>query len=196
MMSTSDEKHITHKFLSRAGHPESSSDEFVVNGKELLLDWPADNSEESRMYRKPYKQLRFSDLAMMRLYIVDGSSSDKSYTKEDRIMFSRRVICDARKIRNAIASNCDIGCITSNSIATLEACGVLSDEVVGLETFIFERSPADVAKLRRLHSRTVLLEQEKQRLLRCRDENRIAKASRFFSTKSAEKARIRAALAA
>mmetsp|Transcript_16554 Transcript_16554/g.34422 ORF Transcript_16554/g.34422 Transcript_16554/m.34422 type:complete len:190 (-) Transcript_16554:58-627(-) len=162
-------------------------DDNLGNGLELLVDWPSRNRDS------PKKKVRFSDSCRLRLFSEDYSYS-KSYSKEERKLFSKRALIDAHKIRNALASR--DACASSFTLNRLETCGIRKEELIGLENLTLEKSPADIVKVRSMLKKAVLLEQEKQRLLSCSDENRLAELSCMMSGKSGKRARRWAAIAA
>ncbi len=162
-------------------------DDTPGNGRELLVDWPP------RSYNTPKKQVRFSDSCRLRLFSEDYSYS-KSYTKEDRKLFSKNALMDANKMRNVLASR--DASTSSSTLNNLESCGIKKEELIGLENLTLEKSPANIVKVRSLLTKAILLEQEKQRLISCIDENRLAELSRAFSEKSRRRAKQWAAIAA
>lgn len=168
--------------------PVNSSQE----GKELLVDWPTNWNKSSHSKEKASKKkVRFSDTSMLRLYPEDCSYS-KSYTKADRKVFGKRVLYDAFKMRSALASAREYS--TTSLARCLELCGIKEEELNGLENLVLEKSPSDLACLRKLQVKIVLMEQENQRMNCCVDSYRLAELSRSFSEKSAKKARVRAAI--
>ncbi|KAL7460293.1 hypothetical protein ACHAXS_000756 [Conticribra weissflogii] len=164
------------------------------DGNELLVDWPINRNNHGYSKEKIFKKkIRFSETSMLRLY-PENFCYSKSYTKADRKIFGRRVLYDALKMRNALESTRDSSTI---SIARrLELCGIEVEELNGLENLVLEKSPSDLARLRKLQVKTVLMEQENQRMNCCIDNNRMAELSRSLSEKSAKMARVRAAIGA
>ncbi len=68
------------------------------------------------------------------------------------------------------------------------------EEIVGIEHFIFELSPKLINKARQMHSHSILLEQEKQKITGLRDEGGFALVSECASKRSMFQARVRASI--
>lgn len=196
--STTAEKHAFGALEKPSRCNDCDDDVIPGIGNDLIVDWPnkrmTSHEYSNKLKESHKKQVRFSDTSSMRIYSEDYNYS-KSYSNEDRKIFKKRVIVDAYKIRNALASS------TRSSFSTspfhrLESCGINKEEVIGLESLTLEKSPADIKKLRKLLTKSVLLEQEKQRILSTSDDNRIAQLSSIMSEKSGKVARMRAAMAA
>ncbi|KAL7460846.1 hypothetical protein ACHAXS_001283 [Conticribra weissflogii] len=165
-------------------------------GNNDTVDYNRNTSHEhsKNLKESDNKRVRFSDTSSLRIYSEDYSYS-KAYSKEDRIYFKKRVIADASKIRRALASSA-ISYDSTSPSHRLESCGIKKEEVIGLESLTLEKSLADIKKLRQLLTKSVLLEQEKQRICSSRDDSRIALLSSIMSGKSEKVARMRAAMAA
>mmetsp|Transcript_14806 Transcript_14806/g.28009 ORF Transcript_14806/g.28009 Transcript_14806/m.28009 type:complete len:202 (-) Transcript_14806:73-678(-) len=167
-------------------------------GNDLIVDWQNNRMTSHEYSTKPNeshkKQVRFSDTSSMRSFPEDYNYS-KSYSNGNINFFKKRVIVDAYKIRNALASSAR-NSVSTSTFHRLESCGINKEEVIGLESLTLDKSPADIKKLRKLLTKSVLLEQEKQKILSSSDDNRIAQLSSIMSEKSGKVARMRAAMAA
>lgn len=167
-----------------------SRDEDPPSDGELVVDWPGvDNQIEFNKRMVEHKKVRFSESSKLRIYAEDYTYM-KSYSKVERKVFGKKLLYTAHKIRSALEST---DADSSVSVARrLEFCGISKEELVGLEGLVLEKSPSDVAKLRKLLVKAVMLEQEKQKILCQVDDDRIGDVSRSFSMRSGDKARERA----
>lgn len=155
-----------------------------LTGDELIEDWPHNKHET--------KKVRISESAGLRIYPNEESySQSKSYTSRERKEFARNAMIEATRIRKILSSMSD----RSNDqmvMSRLESFGVSKDEIVGIEHFVLLNDPRDIIKKRQAHARSILLEQEKQRIMDFVDDKRLAFISKSSSKRAAVQARIRA----
>lgn len=113
----------------------------------------------------------------------------KSYTKADIKEFGRNTLIAAARIKNHLSTN---HLAATNFFECLDELGLVREEIVGIEHLISANSPKDIVKARKMHVTAVFLEQEKQRIVGCMNERRIAAISALVSEKASTSARVRA----
>ncbi|KAL7467706.1 hypothetical protein ACHAXS_007957 [Conticribra weissflogii] len=174
--------------FDRDSIPRCDNSSPSITGDELIEDWPH-NKEKT-------KQVRISESAALRVYQnKDSYSQIKSYTSRERKEFGRNTIIEAAKIRKILSSMSDRSDY-HRVMNHLGSRGVSTEEIVGIEQFVLLKAPHDVIKERRTHARSILLEQEKQRIMGLVDDERLALISSSTSKRAAVQARIRAGGAA
>ncbi|KAL7483825.1 hypothetical protein ACHAW6_009468 [Cyclotella cf. meneghiniana] len=159
-------------------------------GHSLLEDWPCNYSAS----HYPRKEVTFSEYSELLIY-NNGKSyeSTKSYSTTDRKNFGARAALDASRIRNLISQ---YPLQTGRAIQHTMDLGLIKhEELVGIEHLVSEKIGATIVYERRAHVATVLraqeLMQEKHR--RSVDNVLLAKVARGSSSRSTERARVRAA---
>ena len=109
----------------------------------------------------------------------EASTSEAWYTKDDKIIFQRALLRDARRVAAEVER------------APLDApltADVLY-ECVGIEAFVTDGLMARIAERRRAHVRAVLVEQRLQKELGIHDPERLAAVSSQFSRSMKDRAR-------
>jgi hypothetical protein len=171
-------------------------------------DWPTRkpcSSDLKLLHRQGERiqpRVTFSHNSTMQVYIPDHHyARNKCYTKEDRQKFGSETLSEAMRIKRLVAKA--PGESAKDSFKYLIKENIVSiEEIVGIEHLVLGNSASKLPKSRRDHVRAVLMEQERQHC-DC-DESRVqadrVESLRQFSTsrssKSARRARIRAAMAA
>jgi hypothetical protein len=143
------------------------------------------------------KQVTFSPYSTMRLYKCPAADrSKKSYTSADRRSFRAEAAQDGLRIQDLVSS-CPDNTKTAHAIKHLMKNGVLSrEELLGIEHYITKEGPVRLMYERRAHA-AVVLKAQKQLLQKSEDiVDKLARVSAESSSKSLQKARLRAALAA
>ncbi|KAL7480922.1 hypothetical protein ACHAW6_006584 [Cyclotella cf. meneghiniana] len=139
------------------------------------------------------KRVRFSEYSTMRVYVVDPvSRQSMSYSSAEYEAFRTRAAFDGYQLRRLLAA-----CSSQNAdtFRLLISHGVISrEDFLGVEHLISERATERVLRERRIHSVSLL---EKQNELRERNElnaDLLAEVAKAMSTKSAQRARVRAVM--
>ena len=143
------------------------------------------------------KQVTFAANSTMHLYKCAAAyESKKSYTSADRRSFRAEAAQDGLRIQDLVSS-CPGNTKTPHAIQHLMKNGVLSrEELVGIEHYITKDGPVRLMYERRAHA-AVVLKAQKQLLQKSEDiVDKLARVSAASSTRSFQKARSRAALAA
>ncbi|KAL7460403.1 hypothetical protein ACHAXS_000854 [Conticribra weissflogii] len=176
----------TNQKESSSSSPSSSSS---FAGENLIEQWPQNKSE--------IKRVKFSQLSILRIYPKDDSYiKNMSYTSKEQKEFYRDAVMESVRMRSILCTLTE-GCRDQQMeicFGLLESHGVGREEIAGLEHLIFEISPKLIIKMRQMHARSVLLEQEKQIIMGLRDEDSLAIASECTSKCSLFKARVRASI--
>ena len=178
--------------------PNNSSTNSQSQGLALLEEWPrreslTPDSKELKLLSDT-KQVTFSPHSTMRLYkCASADRSKKSYTSADRRSFRAEAAQDGLRIQDLVSS-CPGNTKTPHAIQHLMKNGVLSrEELVGIEHYIAKDGPVRLMYERRAHA-AVVLKAQKQ-LLGSEDiGDKLARVSAASSSKSLQKAGLRAAL--
>lgn len=157
-----------------------------ISGEELIEDWP-----HNRIVPVcAPKQVSFSDSAVLRVYPMDPFyEPNKSYSKADRQEFGRSAIKEAARIKHQLASKSHRLSSTDIMEGHLESIGISREEIAGIEHLALTNSPREIIKARQMHSKVILLEQEKQRIVGLINAERIASVSVETAKKSTMQAR-------
>mmetsp|Transcript_2502 Transcript_2502/g.5116 ORF Transcript_2502/g.5116 Transcript_2502/m.5116 type:complete len:188 (+) Transcript_2502:122-685(+) len=156
-------------------------------GEGLIEDWPRSKGK--------IKQVRFSESANLRIYPKDENyTKNMSYSSKERKEFNRNAIMEALRLRKVLFTPTEgfHEQQLENGFHLLESHGVEREEIVGIEHLVFELSPHAIMKTRQMHAHSILLEQEKHIIIGLRDEDSLALASEYTSTRSLYQATIRA----
>mmetsp|Transcript_18111 Transcript_18111/g.28415 ORF Transcript_18111/g.28415 Transcript_18111/m.28415 type:complete len:183 (-) Transcript_18111:60-608(-) len=137
-------------------------------------------SESSRLYvYEPYDRNLLKSL---------------SYTKEDYDEFNHDTLADGLRIKNLINAAPQES-ISESIKYLLRNRNISRSELVGNENCILGK-PSGISKIRRQHSAAVLRKQHEQRKEQLQDPTNLEKVAQISSVKSAQRARVRAAMAA
>ena len=119
-----------------------------------------------------------------------------SYTSADQRSFRAEAAQDGLRIQDLVSS-CPSNAKTAHAIQHLMKNGVLSrEELLGIEHYITKDGPVRLMYERRAHA-AVVLKAQKQLLQKSEDiVDKLARVSAASSSKSLQKAGLRAALAA
>jgi len=159
-------------------------------GEHLIEEWPTSRTSSAAPIRKG---VHFAEISSLHLYKKCTPVNDLYYSSSERSFISNRdtvqeAVRIRRLLRNGIAAS-------GADIPTLAQCGLIHDELVGLEHLVLSKVPKKISKIRKHHSRVVLAEQMEQRASCQEDPSHLAKVSLSLSQKSAVQARRRAAVA-
>ncbi len=162
----------------------------------LIEDWPhnksAQNPYKNENKESTRKRVRFSSSSTCRVYLMNPSYEvNKSYTEVDQKAFGRLAMAEVIKIRRALSTfrNDSAKGVT---LIQIESLGITREEILGLEHLALTSSPSTIMKVRRRHSKSILLEQKKQKMMGVGDDAVLAHLSALASKKSVEQAWIRA----
>jgi hypothetical protein len=145
--------------------------------------------------QKKAKQVTFSEYSTLCSYPLDRRyESNKSYTSSERKAFQTKASVDSKRIQHLIASHPTQDSLTLNRL--IQTNVVQIEDFLGLEHLITEKGRYHLIKQRRTHTALLLKKQKELRGKHIQDEYLLASAVLKMSTKSVEKARLRAALAA
>ena len=158
-------------------------------GEHLIEEWPTSRTSSAPIR----KGVHFAEISSLHLYKKCTPVNDLYYSSSERSFISNRdtvqeAVRIRRLLRNGIAAS-------GADIPTLAQCGLIHDELVGLEHLVLSKVPKKISKIRKHHSRVVLAEQMEQRASCQEDPSHLAKVSLSLSQKSAVQARRRAAVA-
>lgn len=155
---------------------------------------PKTKKSTTMMKTKMKKRVEFSNISMLACYDNDPTYAEtKSITQSDKDFFTQVAVREALRIKALLLrSKESMGGTLQDH---LERMGIAEEEVLGLDHLIFE-SPSHLVARRKLHVRTILLEQEHQQTCMKSDSARLAKVSRVLSKRTRSQARTRAAMAA
>lgn len=159
-------------------------------GEHLIEEWPTSRTSSAAPIRKGF---HFAEISSLHLYQKSTPVNDLYYSSSERSFISNRdtvqeAVRIRRLLRNGIAAS-------GADVPTLAQCGLIHDELVGLEHLTLSKVPKKMSKIRKHHSQVVLAEQRKQRASCQEDPSHLAKVSLSLSQKSAVQARRRAAVA-
>ena len=157
-----------------------------------LQTYRASASGESKETRSA-KRVRFSEYSTMRVYVIDPlSRQSMSYSSAEYEAFRTRAAFDGYQLRRLLAA---CSSQNANTFRLLINHGVIArEDFLGVEHLISERSTERVLRERRVHSVLLL---EKQNELRERNElnaDLLAEVATAMSTKSVQRARVRAVM--
>jgi hypothetical protein len=158
-------------------------------GEHLIEEWPTSRTSSAPVR----KGVHFAEISSLHLYKKCTPVNDLYYSSSERSFISNRdTVQEAVRIRRLLRNG--IAAIGAD-IPTLAQCGLIHDELVGLEHLVLSKVPKKISKIRKHHSRVVLAEQRKQQASCQEDPSHLAKVSLSLSQKSAIQARRRAAVA-
>ncbi|KAL7474703.1 hypothetical protein ACHAW6_000663 [Cyclotella cf. meneghiniana] len=169
---------------------------YQAGGNNLLEDWPEDVPSPSR---NTCKKVTISEHSQLRLFNARIAASQGWYSSKDREVFQAEAVCEAFRIRELMAVASEGGNKRGKATLYLIQRNLLSpEEMLGIEDLINSVSSARRASnVRRLHTALVLRKQEElQKMGESNISNKLAELASYGSSKHAERARLRAALAA
>ncbi len=117
-----------------------------------------------------------------------------SYTREEYDEFGQDALVDGLRIKHLISA-VPLESISESIKYLLRNRIITRSELIGIENCILGK-PSGISKLRREHSAAVLRKQQEQRKNQLQDPMLLVDAAQMSSTKSAQRARVRAAMAA
>lgn len=146
-----------------------------------------------------HPRVAFSERSSMYLYHLDPLyAQNKSYTKEDKKIFTTEMLSEAIRIKRLVLSTPEAS--IKDSFTYLLKNNIISpEEILGIEHLIFAK-PSKLLQKRRDYARAVLMEQYRQRQVESEIRGDHTKKLGDFSSsrtaKSVIRARVRAAMAA
>ena len=166
-----------------------------AQGRDLLEDWP--QRTDASAIAPPSKQVTISPFSQARKYTVDESTNKPSYSSKERKLFQDEATLEAFRIRKLMAM-CPEGCNTGGkaTIYLIKHNILAVEEIIGIENLIFLSSAKHVLKERRVHTALVLKKQDELRERNEVNADELGEIARLRSSKSVERALLRAALAA
>lgn len=179
--------------------PDVSTTDAQSLGFALLEEWPRQKalSEYDKIVvpPNPMKRVTFSTYSSARYFKCDSSyRANMSHSSADCKRLRAEVAREGLRIQRLVSSCPHTK--TGNVIHHLVGLNVLSmDELVGIEHLVSKDASARLLHERRAHAATVLRAQ--QEMQQCRDTmfDELARIAASSSSRSIQKARLRAALA-
>lgn len=172
--------------------PDISDDETMVDKLRGIL---VEDNMPSRPRSKEKHRVQFSASSMLYLYQEDPYYSKRSlfFTTSERRSSAQGALRDALRVKRTLLSRpCDPNLSLKEH---LESCNVPQEELLGIEHLVLE-DPIRTIERRRLHVKTILMEQENQKIAGIIDDINLAKISAVLTKRPAKQARSRAAMAA
>ncbi|KAL7534770.1 hypothetical protein ACHAWF_004947 [Thalassiosira exigua] len=156
-------------------------------------------TKSDRLGKKVRPRVTFSEKSTLQIYIPDPRyTRSKSYTREDKEKFSFEALSEIMRIKRLVVAT--PGSTKDSFRYLLEEKIVSVEEIVGIEHIVLGKSASKLAKERQDHALAVLSEQERQLCGASKVEDdpieNLGQFSASRSSKSARRARIRAAMAA
>ncbi|KAL7489465.1 hypothetical protein ACHAW6_015087 [Cyclotella cf. meneghiniana] len=143
----------------------------------------------------PTKHVHFSQYSSLHVYGVDPSYRlSKSYSSTEYTAFRTRAAFEAHRLRQLITS-CALPNVKTIRLL-IEHGAVKREDFLGIEHLIDRRVYERVMKERRVHSALLLQRQEELLKRNELDADSLSEVVKARSAKSADRARVRAAMAA
>ena len=182
--------------MSHTDHDDALLEYLLMRHKQKSTSSCSDFDSMGGNASKRRNRVSFSESSQLYVYQPHNRQLLKSlsYTEEDYEEFGQDALVDGLRIKNLI--NAVPQESISESIKYLLRNRIITrSELIGIEKCILGK-PSGTSKLRREHSAAVLRKQHEQRKEQLEDPMLLVKAAQISSVKSAQRARVRAAMAA
>ena len=174
--------------------PKRKSSIVSFDSEEVEIDDTISMRNKRQMIRR---SVHFSETSLLFAYERESMYILRSltYTKKDYEKFSKDALLEGLRIKSLITAAPHDS--DASSIKYLLRQGIISrEEVIGIEHFILGK-PSRVPKIRKQHAVAVLWKQQEQQCQKTEDPAlSLGKFAQSSSSKSMQRARIRAAMAA
>ncbi|KAL3796541.1 hypothetical protein HJC23_009672 [Cyclotella cryptica] len=180
--------------------PDASSTDAQSQGLALLEEWPRRKSlseyDDIDVTPNPMKRVTFSTYSSARFFKCSASyRANMSHSSADCKLFRAEVAREGLRIQRLMSSSCS-SMKTGNVIHHLVGLNVLSmEELVGIEHLVSKGAPIRLVHERRSHAAIVLKAQSEMKQRNDITFDDLARVAVASSSRSVQKARLRAALA-
>ncbi len=182
--------------MNNIGHDDALLECLLMIHKQKSTSSCSDFDSMGGNASKRCNRVSFSESSQLYVYQPHDRDLLKSlsYTREEYDEFGQDALVDGLRIKNLINA-VPLESISESIKYLLRNRIITRSELIGIENCILGK-PSGVSKIRREHSAAVLRKQQEQRKKQLQDPMLLVNVAQISSVKSAQRARVRAAMAA